>query len=105
FCDGLFALLTAIFPSSPAILDFEMFFDRCLHIIVAVAIVLDWHTGAVEFPACSDVIAAAAIVVGVFSAHCAVGLGLDSLGARRVTLNKNFVGAALRRQLPACRSK
>ena len=72
-----------------------MFFDRCLHVIIAVAVVFDRHTGAIEFPSRNDVIATAAVVVGIFCAHCTVGLTFDSLRASRVALNENLVGAFL----------
>jgi hypothetical protein len=94
--NGLFALFAAIFPGRPAVLDFEMLFDRRLHVIIAVAIVFNRDTGVIEFPTRSDVVAAAAIVVGIFSAHGAVGLSFDGLRAGRVTLNKNFVGTMFR---------
>ena len=74
-----------------------MLFDRRLHVIIAVAVVFDRSAGAIEFPSCGDVIAAASIVVGVFSASRAVRLSLDGLRASRVTLNKDFVATMLRR--------
>ena len=43
--DRLFALFAAIFPARPAVLDFEMFFDRRFHVIIAVAFVFDRDTG------------------------------------------------------------
>ena len=97
----MFALFAAIFPARPAVLYFEMFFDRRLHVIIAVAVVFNRDTGIIEFPTRSDVVAAAAIVEGVFSAHCTVRLGLDGLRASRVTLDKNFVGALFSREAPA----
>ena len=99
--DNFLALFAAILPSRPAVFYFEMLFDRCLHVIVAMAVVFCRHASAVEFPTRGDVIAATAIVVGVFSAHCAVRLELHGLCAGRVTLNDNFVGAMLRHHVPA----
>src|SRR5689334_10877445 len=61
--NGLFTLFAAIFPARPAILNLEMLIDWCLHVIVAAAVVSNGHSRAVEFPCCSDVIAASAIVV------------------------------------------
>src|SRR5437762_719328 len=80
-------------PSGTTVLNFNMFFDRRLHVIVAATIVFDRHTGTIELPTRSDVIAAAAIVVGIFSAHCTVRLRLNGLAASRVTLDEDFVGA------------
>ena len=88
-------MFAAILPSSPAVLYFEMFFYRRLHVIIAVAVELDRDTDTIEFPGCDDVIAAAAIVIGVFSVNCTVSLRLDGLRASRVTLNNNFVGVLL----------
>ena len=91
--DGLIALFAAILPTRPAVLDFETFFDWGLHVINAVAIVFHQHTGTVEFPGSRYVIAAAAIVIGIFSPHRPVRLAFHGLRASRVALNKNFVGA------------
>src|SRR6266540_2822029 len=66
--NGLFALFAAILPSRPTVFNLEMFFDRCLHVIVAAAVVFDRHTGTIEFPSRRDVIAAAAVVIGIFRA-------------------------------------
>src|SRR5947207_12913887 len=95
--DGLLALFAAIFPARSAVLYFEMLFDRRLHVIIAMAVVFNRDTSVIEFPTRSDVIAAAAIVVGIFSTRCPVGLDLYGLRASRVILNKNFVGAMFRR--------
>ena len=95
--ERLLALFTAIFPAGPTVLDFEMFFDRRLHVIVAVAVVFDRHAGIIELPSSSDVVAATAIVIRIFSAHRAVRLNLDALRPSRITLNQDFVSAILRR--------
>ncbi len=99
--DCLLALFAAIFPARPTVLYFEMFFDRRLHVIIAMTVVFDRQAGVIEFPTRSDVIAAAAIVIGIFSAHCAVRLDLNGLCASRVPLNKYFVSALFRREAPA----
>src|SRR5262249_42528045 len=91
--DSLIALFAAILPTCPAVLYFEMFFDGRLHVIIAVAVVFDWHAGGVEFPGSDDVIAAAAIVIGIFSAHRTVRLTFHGLRAGWVALNENLVGA------------
>ena len=94
--DGLFALFAAILPAGPTVLQFEMLFDWRLHVIIAVAVVCGRHTGVIEFPSSSDVIAATTIGIGIIRVHCAVGLKLYGLGASGVTLNENFVGVMLR---------
>ena len=67
--DRLLALFAAIFPARFAILHFKVLFDRRFHVIIAVAFVFDRNAGGIEFPGGNDVIAAAAIVVGIFGAH------------------------------------
>ena len=64
--DRLLALFAPILPARSAILHFEALFDRRFHVIIAVAFVFDRNAGSVEFPGGNDVIATAAIVVGIF---------------------------------------
>src|SRR5438034_9577196 len=64
--DGLLTLFAAIFPTRLAVLKFESFLDRRFHVIVAVAFVFGRHSSSVEFPSCSDVIAASEVVVRIF---------------------------------------
>src|SRR2546430_16183810 len=89
----MLALFAAILPTRPAVLYFEMFFDWRFHVIIAASVVFDRHTGAIEFPGSNDVIAAAAIVIGIFSAHRAVSLAFHGLRAGWGALNADFVGA------------
>src|SRR6266550_8059085 len=96
---GLLALFAAVLPTRSAIFYFEMFFDGCLHVIIAAAFVFNRHTGAIEFPGCRDVIAAAAIVIGIFSAHRSIGLAFHGLRAGLVALNENLISAFCRRPL------
>src|SRR5579884_3469902 len=100
-----FTLFAAVLPARPAVVYFEMFFDGRLHVIIAMAVVFDWHTGPVEFPCGDNVIAATAVVVRVFSAHGAIALNLHRLHTNRVALNENFVRMPPDRQTPACGSK
>ena len=83
----------------------EMFFDRGLHVIIAMAVVFDRHTGTVEFPGSRYVIAAAAIVIGIFSAHRTISLALHGLRAGWVALNENFVSPFRRRHLMKSQSQ
>ena len=70
-----------------------MFFDWCLHVIIAVAVVFDRRTGAIEFPRGNDVITAAAIIVRIFSARRVVRLAFHCLRASWVAQDENFVRA------------
>src|SRR5262249_23476735 len=82
----------AILPTRPAVSYFETLFDWRLHVVVAVAFVCDRHTGTVEFPGSRYVIAAAAVVVGIFSADRTVSPAFHGLRASRVALDEDFVG-------------
>ena len=90
---GLLALFAAVLPTRATVLNFEMLLDRRLHVIIAAAFVFNRHTGAIELPGCNDVIAAAAIVVGIFGVHRSVSLPFYGLRAGLVALDENFVSA------------
>ena len=68
-CNSLLALFAPVFPTGATVLHFEMFFDGRLHVIIATPVVFGRHAGAIDFPSSNDVIAAPAIVVGIFDAH------------------------------------
>ena len=54
-------------------------------------VVFDRHAGRIEFPGRDDVIAAAAIVVGILDAEDAGGLFFHGLGPRGIPLNEDFI--------------
>jgi len=66
---SLIAFFAAIFPARFAALHFEVLFDGGFHVIVAAAVVFDRQAVGIELPGSNDVIAAAAIIVGIFNAH------------------------------------
>src|SRR5579885_3268195 len=88
-----FTLFAAVLPARPAVVHFEMLFDRRFHVIVAAPIVSAEDAGIIQFPCGDNVIAATAVVVRVFSAHGAIALNLHRLHTNRVALNENFVRA------------
>ena len=97
--DGLLTLFAAIFPVCFAILEVESLLDRRFHVIVATAFVFNGHSSSVEFPRCYDVIAASAIVIGIFDMCKACGIDLYRLIASGVALDHNFIATLLRREL------
>ena len=60
-------------------------------------VVSNEHARVIEFPRCGDVVAAAAIVIRIFSAYGIVRLNVDGLRSSGVTLDENFVDAMSRR--------
>jgi len=88
--DGLLALLGAVAPGGLAVGEAEALGDRCLHVVVAAAAVVDRHTGGVELPGGEDVVAAAAIVEGVLGAG-GTRVVSDGLGAGGKALDENLV--------------
>ncbi len=93
--DCLFSLFGTILPTRRSVFDFESFFDWRFHVIVAVAFVCSWHSGTVERPSCADVIAAAAVVVGIFDLRNACFVCLHRLRAGSVALDQNRVATLL----------
>ena len=89
--DRLLALFAAIFPARFAILHFKALFDRRFHVIIAAAFVFGRNAGGIDFPSGNDVIAAAAIVVGIFSADGAGRFSLHGLCAGQVALQEYLV--------------
>src|SRR5213593_4486709 len=93
---GLLTLFAAIFPTRLAVLDFKSFLNRRFHVIVAVAFVFGRHSGSVELPSCSDVIAASAVVVRIFGVCYARRVDLHGLRSSGVALDKDLVATLLR---------
>ena len=87
------ALFAPILPAGLAALQIEALLDRRLHVIVAFAFVLHQHAGGIELPRRHDMIAAPAIVVGIFDADRAAGVLLHRLRSGRITLDKNLIGS------------
>src|SRR5207244_1212282 len=92
---GLLSLFAAIFPTCLAVLNFESFLNRRFHVIVA-AFVFGRHSSSVEFPSCSDVIAASAVVVRIFGVCYARRVDLHGLRSSGVALDKDLVATLLR---------
>jgi len=74
-----------------AILEVESLLNRRFHVIVATTFVFSGHSNSIEFPGCCNVIAASAIVIGIFNMCKACGIGLGRLIPGGVALDHNFI--------------